>query len=572
MYLIEGLKQDILKAIQKASGEKALDVSVLEYPSDSANGDVAFPCFALAKQLKKAPHAIAEELAESIRLPKGAEKAEAKGPYLNFFLDRAFMYERTVAEAMKLDKAYGKRKAGKKEKVMVEYVSPNNNKPLHLGHIRNGLIGESVCNLLESQGHEAIRTFLLNDRGLAIAKSMVAYRHWGEDLTPSDKGVKGDVFVGDLYVQFDKEAKKDEALDEEAHEMIRKWEAGDEETRKLWKKLNDWVVAGQEESYKRLGFRFDAEYRESDIYKEGKAIVEEGLAKGVFEKDETGAVMARLEDVGLSDKVVLRADGTSLYITQDMTLAKRKEEDRHPDLSLIVVANEQNLHFRQLFAILKKLGYAWADKQKHLSYGYVSLPEGRMKSREGTVVEADELVSALEADAMMEIKQRHLGLDDRELERRSHILAMAALKFYFLEVDIVSDMTFDPKASLAFNGKTGPYLQYMNARIHSILRKSEVKAGKAQAPEAVTDDEHRLISQVLRYPEVVREAAEQLRPSHLANHLYETARALAGFYERVQVLAAPEKERAARINLISAVSIVLENGLDILGIQTLEEM
>lgn len=572
MYLIEELREKAVRTIQKTAGVEEIAGDVLEYPTDPQNGDLAFPCFVLAKEMEKAPPAIAEGLAASIKLPKEFAKVEAKGPYLNFFFDRSRLYEDAVKQALKEKDDYGRRRADKKEKVMVEYVSPNNNKPLHLGHIRNGLIGESVSAMLESQGHEVVRAMLLNDRGLAIAKAMVAYAKWGDGKTPEDVGVKSDRFVGDLYVKFDQKAKDDPSLEDEAHEVIRKWEAGDEETRALWQKLNDWAEAGQQTSYKRLGFCFDVTYKESEIYQEGKKIVDEGLEKGSLKRDETGAVMAPLEADGMPDKVVLRADGTALYITQDLVLAKKKFEDHGLDRSIYVVGNEQNLHMKQLFRILELLGYSWAIKMAHLSYGYVSLPEGRMKSREGTVVEADELLSMLEADAALEIKQRHPTVTDDELVRRAHQLALSALKFYFLEVDIASDMIFDPKASLSFNGKTGPYLQYSYARIRSIMRKADDKLPGMKKPKEVTDEEHRLVMMVSRYPEVLAAAAGQHRPSLLANHLYETARALAGFYEAVQVLNAPDKERAFRLNLISAVALVLKNGLEILGIESPEEM
>lgn len=576
MSHIETIKKDILKAVAKASGEE-LDASVLEYPADAAKGDIALPCFALAKTLKKAPPAIAAELARTLsaRKPKAVRdpvaRIEAKGPYLNFFLDREKLLEAV------LEGVSGQRSVvsgSRAKRVMVEYVSPNNNKPLHLGHIRCGLVGESVCGLLESQGHEAIRALLLNDRGLAIAKSMAAYRRWGNGVEPQEKGMKGDRFVGDLYVQFEKVAKEDPSLEEEAHELIRRWEAGDAETRALWKKIDAWAVAGQEESYKRLGFRFDVRYRESDIYQGGKDIVEEGLAKGVFVRDETGAVKAPLEDAGLPDKVVLRADGTSLYITQDLVLAKRKMEDHAPDLSVIVTANEQNLHFKQLFAILKKLDYEWAGRLVHLSYGYVTLPEGRMKSREGTVVEADDLLSALEADAAIEIKQRHAALGDDETVRRAHQLALGALKFHFLDVDIASDMVFNPKESLSFNGRTGPYLQYMHARVRSLLKKAEGadRSNAKRQTSNVTDAEHRLAMLLARYPETLDRAAASYRPSVLTGHLYDLAKAFAAFYESVPVLAAEAGVRGARLALAEAAGAALKDGLALLGIPAPEEM
>ncbi|WKZ28920.1 MAG: arginine--tRNA ligase [Patescibacteria group bacterium] len=570
MYLIEELKTSLAKALSKATGEE-IAIDALEYPELSENGDLAFPCFSLAKKLKSAPPKIAGDLAAEVKLPKGFDRVEAKGPYLNFFLDRAELVEETAEVVRKAGEAYGDRK-GDHASVMVEYISPNNNKPLHLGHVRNGLIGAALSNLYESQGKKVARALLLNDRGLAIAKAMVAYVKWGNEATPSSLGKKGDHYLGDLYVMYEQAAKKDESLEKEAHDVIRKWEAGDAETRALWKTMSDWCEAGQHETYKRFGFRFDVEYKESEIYQEGKDIVELGLKKGVFKKDETGAVFADLEAYKLPNKIVLRSDGTSLYITQDIFLAKKKFDEGGIDASVYVVGNEQNLHFQQLFKILELLGFAWADKVKHLSYGYVTLPEGRMKSREGTVVDADDLLSALEADAAMEIKQRHATLPDDELVRRAHSVALAAVKFYFLEVDISSDMVYDPKASLSFTGKTGPYLQYMHARIRSLLKKAETETkgegeGRNLAPEEFT-----LAFALARFPEAVHRAASQDRPSLVAAHLYETAKAIAALYENAPVLSASKEDRKARLKLLEAAAVVLKRGAELLGFPVPEEM
>jgi arginyl-tRNA synthetase len=473
---------------------------------------------------------------------------------------------------------------------MVEYVSPNNNKPLHLGHVRNGLLGASVSALLEKRGAEVVRTMILNDRGLSISKSMAAYAKWHEGETPEGAGKKSDAYVGDLYVEFEKGSKDDPSLVDEAHELIRKWEEGDKKTRALWKKLDGWVEEGHARSFERLGFRFDVVDRESDVYLEGKRIVEEGLERGAFERDGTGAVIARLEAHGLPDKVMLRADGTSVYITQDLALAKKRFERDGIDRLIYVVGNEQDLHFRQLFKILELLGREWASKLSHLSYGYVRLPEGRMKSREGTIVEADDLLDALEKDAAEAVKERHAGLDEDEVARRARIIAGGALKYHFLEVDPASDMVYDPKASLSFTGRTGPYLQYMHARIRSIIRKaespgtsyesdsaraevlSERSESKEPSHRSVSDEEHALAKLLARYPETVELAADGLKPSLVAHHLYELAKAFAAFYENVPVLEAPGPERAARLALVRAVERVLNEGLSLLGIDAPEEM
>ncbi|HTK59910.1 MAG TPA: arginine--tRNA ligase [Candidatus Baltobacteraceae bacterium] len=571
MYLIESLRASLAEALSAAAGAD-LHEHLLEYPELPENGDLAFPCFALAKHLKKAPAAIAAEIAAAIALPEGFARVETKGPYLNFFLDRAALVEKAAEEALMTGSRFGDRKVGHDEKVMVEYVSPNNNKPLHLGHVRNGLIGESVSSLLESQGHEVVRAMLLNDRGLAIAKAMVAYAKWGQGRTPEAAGMKGDHFVAEYYVMFESKLKAGEAgLEEEAQTVIRKWEEGDAETRALWKTMGEWCVRGQHETYARLGFRFDAIYKESEIYTEGKAIVEEGVAKGAFMKGEDGHVEAKLEPFGMPDKVLLRSNGTALYITQDLYLAKKKFDDEDLDRSIYVVGNEQNLQMRQLFKILELAGYPWAAKLEHLSYGYVTLPEGRMKSREGTVVDADDLLSALESDAALEIRQRHPALSDDELVRRAHQVALAAVKFYFLEVDIASDMVYDPKASLAFTGKTGPYLQYMHARIRSIVRKAAEAAPEGEGRHAV-EEEFRLALSVARFPESVRRAAEQSRPSLVAQQIYEIAKAVAALYEKAQVLAASKEDRDARLKLLEAADAALVRGMALLGFSAPDEM
>ncbi|HJV33183.1 MAG TPA: arginine--tRNA ligase, partial [Patescibacteria group bacterium] len=327
----------------------------------------------------------------------------------------------------------------------------------------------------------------------------------------------------------------------------------------------------QHETYGRFGFRFDAVYKESEIYKEGKAIVEEGVMKGAFLKADDGHVEAKLEPFGMPDKVLLRSNGTALYITQDLYLAKKKFEDYGLDRSLYVVGNEQNLQMRQLFKILELAGYPWATKLEHLSYGYVTLPEGRMKSREGTVVDADDLLSALEADAALEIRQRHQALSDDELVRRAHAVALAAVKFYFLEVDIASDMVYDPKASLAFTGKTGPYLQYMHARIRSIARKAAETPAEGEGRHAV-EEEFRLAWSVARFPESVRRAAESSRPSLVAQQIYEIAKAVAALYEKAQVLNASKEDRGARLKLLEAADAALVRGMALLGFSAPDEM
>ena len=560
MHLIDRIKKEAGDALRTALGAAAPDMDLaaaLVYPEDGANGDLSFPCFQLAKALKTAPPKIAADLSAKLALPAGFARVEAKGSYLNFFLEPSQLITGAVAATLEAGESYGNSVTDRPEKLMIEYISPNTSKPLHIGHIRNGLIGTTVFNLLKSQGHQVIRALLFNDRGLAIAKAMVAYRRWAEGATPESSGMKGDHFVAKWYVMYGQKEKEGvPGLDEEAHEAIRRWEADDAETWKLWKTMNDWCEAGHRDTYRKIGFNFDVEYKESDIYLQGKEIVEDGLRRGVFEKDVTGAVVARLEKYGLPDKFLLRADGTSLYITQDLYLAKKRVEEYGLDSLVYVVGTEQDLQFQQIFKILELLGFPWASKLMRLGYGYVKLLGGRIKSREGTVADADDLISALETDAALEIKQRHATITDDELIRRAHQVAMAAVKFYFLEVDITTEMNYDPKASLAFTGKTGPYLQYMHARIQSIIRHAEGEPPKpAYLGRQVVPEEKTLAFLIAQWPEVVRAAAASFRPNLVAQHLN----------------ASPE-DRAARLSIIAAAALVLKNGLKLLGIEAPEEM
>ncbi len=567
---LTSIKQELIGFIHQLYPDAVITVDDFSTPPKPELGDLAFGCFMVAKVTKLAPGKIAADLAAALFSETDIiTKAIAAGPYVNFFINQSAFVSSvaaTSAPAIPPGPAAG-------SKAMVEYVSPNNNKPLHLGHVRNGAIGAAIANLLEARGAKVVRSLVLNDRGMAIAKAMVAYSRWANGATPTTLDLKGDHYLGDLYVQYDKAEKAgDKTLEDEAHNMIKKWEDGDSETRALWQMLGEWCEAGQHATYNRLGFHFDIEYKESELYLHGKELVEEGLAKGIFIKDETGAVIAQLEEHGLPNKVVLRADGTSLYITQDLYLAKKKADDEQLDTSIYVVANEQNLHFKQLFKILELLGYPWASKLRHLSYGLVTLPEGRMKSREGTVVDADDLLTSLETDAATEIRQRYPDLADEAVGIRAHQVAIAAVKFHFLEVDIASDSVYDPKESLSFNGRTGPYVQYMHARIASILRKADATPISEAAAMGVVDGEFRLAVTIAEYPEAVAKAADQLRPSLVALHLYTVAKAVAAFYEDVPVLSANLNDRTRRLQLLSAASNALRHGLNILGIEAPEEM
>ena len=574
------------------------DVSLSPAPSHTG-ADLAFPCFPLARAWKKNPAQIAQEMAAGIPTGDLLASVEAAGPYLNLRLSRAAVSARVLAA---VDASYGDSDRQSGQSVMMEYVSPNTNKPLHLGHVRNAVLGRCVANLTASQGAKVHRTDIINDRGIHIAKSMMAYQRFGNGETPESTGEKGDHFVGRYYVEFDKalraerqawekekgidlstlkeqEAKKageqflaESPLMRDTREMLQAWEAEDEEVRALWKKMNGWVYEGFEATFSRLGIEFDKHYYESDIFQGGREIILDALERGVFEKADNGAVVAPLSKHGkLNDKVVLRADGTGLYITQDINLAAIKFEEFGLDRSLYCVGSEQNYYFQQLKATLQLLGFDWADGVEHLSYGMVYLPDGKMKSREGTVVDADDLMVQVTELARQAIQERDDSLAEDDLASRSEAIGLAALVFEMLMVGRETDIQFDPKKSVAFEGKTGPYLQYVYARISSILR----KAGDWTAPEApsVDDDETwSLAHGLLYYPMVVADAAESLDPSRLTSFLIDQTQAFNVFYNKRRVLDVEEPERSTRLALLSAFRSMLGHGLRLLAIEPLEEM
>ncbi|MBD3333940.1 MAG: arginine--tRNA ligase, partial [Candidatus Eisenbacteria bacterium] len=483
-------------------------------------GDLALPCFPLAKLLRKPPPAIAQEIVRAHpqgipgdRLAAGGadpdlpsvEALQAAGPYVNLRFRLGELAQWLFRRVLGGDPPYGP-PAEQGRKVVVEYSAPNTNKPLHLGHVRNNVLGMSLSNVLEAAGQRVVRVNMVNDRGIHICKTMVAYRRWGQGRTPEQAGVKPDHFVGRLYVRFDAELKREEeawrraggagdeeafleesTLMQEARECLRRWEAGDGETRSLWERMNEWVYEGFQQTYARMGCRFDRWYLESETYKLGKKVVEEGLERGVFYRRPDGSVWARLEEQGLQDKLVLRSDGTSVYITQDLGTAVQRFADERMDRSLYVVGSEQELHFRNLFAILKQLGHEWADRCEHVSYGLVNLPGGmgKLKSREGRAVDADTLLDELQRLALSRIEEAIAeGKLERDevgnLQEAAERVGQAALKVYLLQVSAEKNIVYDPDATLSFTGDTGPAIQYSHARIHGILRKGLERGLPAQ--------------------------------------------------------------------------------------------
>ncbi len=481
--------------------------------------------------------------------------------------------------------------------VMIEYSSPNTNKPLHLGHVRNNLLGWALANVMEANGNKVVKTNIVNDRGIHICKSMLAWQLFGNGETPETSGKKGDHLIGDYYVAFDKHyreqvkeliaqgmdedtAKQEAPLIKEAHDMLVKWEQNDPGVRSLWKRMNDWVYAGFDETYKALGVGFDKIYYESDTYLEGKEKVEEGLEKGLFYRREDGSVWADLTSDGLDEKLLLRSDGTSVYMTQDIGTAKLRFQDFPIDKMIYVVGNEQNYHFQVLSILLDKLGFKWGKDLVHFSYGMVELPNGKMKSREGTVVDADELIATMIADArqMSADKVNKLeGITDEEAQEIARIVGLGALKYFILKVDARKNMLFNPEESIDFNGNTGPFIQYTYARIRSILRKAAEQG--IQIPETLSSDtnlstkEISLIQHLQDFATAVRQAGQDYNPSCIANYCYELVKEYNQFYHDFSILREEDNDKKLlRLVLSAAVSQVIKNGMGLLGIEMPERM
>lgn len=591
------IKGKVVEAIKEIYGQDIEEKTVqIQKTRREFEGDLTVVVFPFLRFSKKSPEETANDLGNFLK-----EKVEAipafnvvKG-FLNLVVDNSYWIS-VLNEAL-VTKEYGfTAPTADSKKVMIEYSSPNTNKPLHLGHIRNNLLGYSVAQILKANGHEVIKVNLVNDRGIHICKSMLAWLRFGEGETPESTGIKGDHLVGKYYVKFDKEYKKEiEALvadgmdaDEakkqaplllEAQEMLRKWEAGEEETVALWRKMNDWVLAGFDITYKKMGVDFDKVYFESDTYKKGKAIVEKGLADGVLYQKDTGSIWANLEADGLDHKLLLRDDGTSVYMTQDIGTAFERFDEFNIDEHVYVVGNEQNYHFQVLSLILGKLGYKWHDKIQHLSYGMVELPEGKMKSREGTVVDADDLMQEMvntARDTSRELGKLE-GYSEEEAEDVFTKVAMGALKYFILKVDPKKNMMFNPKESIDFNGNTGPFIQYTYARIQSVLRKA-VDAGievpeKAATNINIAEKESVLIQMIANYPTVVKEAGKETSPAQISNFVYDLVKEYNQFYHDFPVAKEENVElRAFRLVLSKQVGAIIKSGMSLLGIGVPERM
>ena len=538
-------------------------------------GDFTLVVFPLLRVTRQSPDATGTSIGEW--LTANCEEISAfnsvKG-FLNLSLSNA--YWRTELEIIASDADFGQLPSTGR-KVMVEFSSPNTNKPLHLGHVRNNLLGASVSDLLKAAGNDVIKTTLVNDRGVHICKSMYAWQERFDGATPESTGKKGDHLVGDCYVEFAKMEKENPAVMDDVHEMLVKWEQEDPAVRQLWQMMNEWVFAGFEQTYKSLGISFDKTYYESQTYLLGKELVQRGLDSGVFVKDPDGSVWCDLTADGLDRKLLLRSDGTSVYITQDIGTAERRFSEYSLDSHIYVVGDEQNYHFQVLKLVLKKLGFDWSDQIFHLSYGMVELPEGKMKSREGTVVDADDLIEKMyeEAKATSEESGKLAEMSDEEKSKLYSMIGLGALKYFILKVDPRKKMLFNPKESIDFNGNTGPFIQYTHARIQSILRKADAQGVQPAVAAGVelNAKEIRLVQLLDSYPQKVREAAAAFSPAVIANYCYDLAKEFNQYYHDTTILKEPEQSvLAMRLALISTIASVLRKGMKILGIELPDRM
>ncbi len=538
-------------------------------------GDYTLVVFPLLKISRNSPENTGKAIGEHFiaNVPEVASYNCVKG-FLNISLSQ--VYWNGVLARIASDASYGQLPSTGKT-VMVEFSSPNTNKPLHLGHVRNNLLGSSVSDILKAAGHNVIKTTLVNDRGVHICKSMYAWQKRFNGATPESSGKKGDHLVGDCYVEYAKMEKENPAVLDDVHKMLVDWEAGDPEVRALWAKMNQWVFDGFDQTYKALGISFDKTYYEHDTYLLGKELVREGLEKGVFVQDPDGSVWCDLTNDGLDRKIVQRSDGTSVYITQDLGTAERRFAENSLDSHVYVVGNEQDYHFQVLKLILGKLGFEWAERIYHLSYGMVELPEGKMKSREGTVVDADDLIEEMyvQSKATSEASGKLADLNDDEKDKLYHMIGLGALKYFILKVDPKKTMLFDPKESIDFNGNTGPFIQYTHARICSILRKAAEQGFKPglSSGAQLSAKEIRLVKILASFPGKVQEAADGFSPAVLANYSYDLAKEFNQYYHDTSILKEPDADLLAmRLELASNVAKVLSKAMSLLGIQLPERM
>ena len=592
MSLQNDLTQKVIEAVKQLY---QVELPTVEFQPTRKDfeGDITVVVFPMLRFVKGNPVQIGTQIGEYLQKHVDeVAKCNVVQGFLNIVIEDA--YYLNFFNAIKDEVDFGYVQTASKDAVMVEYSSPNTNKPLHLGHIRNNLLGYSVAEILKASGKKVYKTQIINDRGIHICKSMLAWQKFGEGETPDTSGLKGDHLVGKYYVAFDKaykeeiadlvakgvekeKAEKEAPILLEAQEMLRKWEAGDEAVVSLWKMMNGWVYEGFDTTYKNLGVDFDTLYYESDTYLLGRDVVKDGLEKGVFFKKEDGSVWIDLTEDGLDEKIVLRSDGTAVYMTQDIGTAIQRVTD-FPDINGMVytVGNEQDYHFKVLFLILKKLGYKWAEQLYHLSYGMVDLPSGKMKSREGTVVDADDLIRSME-DTAAEISQelgKLEGYSEAEKKELYRIIGLGALKYYILKVDPKKRILFNPEESVDFQGNTGPFIQYTYARIQSILRKADnVGSSAVETALELHEKEKELLKQIQLFPETVQLAAENYSPALIANYTYDLVKEFNSFYQQVSILGeSDEQKKQFRVQLSRKVGEVIQSAFRLLGIQVPERM
>ena len=594
-----------LAAVKELYGQEVAEKMVqLQKTKKEFEGNLTLVVFPFLKISHKKPDETAREIGEYIKQNcEAIADFNAVGGFLNLVIDKKAWL--ALLNEMNQNEKFGEKPVTEASPlVMIEYSSPNTNKPLHLGHVRNNLLGWSLAQIMEANGNRVVKTNIVNDRGIHICKSMLAWLKFGNGETPETSGKKGDHLIGDYYVAFDKhyraevaelkakfvaegmdeeqaekKAKEESPLIKEAHEMLVKWEQNDPEVRALWKKMNDWVYAGFDETYKALGVGFDKIYYESNTYLVGKKKVEEGLAKGLFFRKDDNSVWADLTNEGLDQKLLLRSDGTSVYMTQDIGTAEMRFNDFPIDKMIYVVGNEQNYHFQVLSILLDRLGFKWGKELVHFSYGMVELPNGKMKSREGTVVDADDLIAAMVADAKQTSEELGKFKDMSEEERNeiARIVGLGALKYFILKVDARKNMLFNPEESIDFNGNTGPFIQYTYARIRSILRKAQAEGISIPATLADTmplnEKEIELIQKLNEFGAAVEQAGKDYSPSGIANYCYELTKAFNQFYHDYSILGADtEEEKVVRLVLAQNVGKTLKNGMALLGIEVPERM
>lgn len=596
MSIDQIIAQGVAKAVKELYGvDTPADKIVPQTTRKEFEGNLTVVVFPWVKAARKSPEMVGEEIGRwLVDNEPAVDRFNVVKGFLNIVIEPTFWC--SVLEHIEDTPDFGIT-APKADSplVMVEYSSPNTNKPLHLGHVRNNLLGYSLAEILKACGNRVVKTNIVNDRGIHICKSMLAWQKWGNGATPESTGMKGDHLIGDFYVMFDKhfraevkqlmeeknlsedEAKQQSPLMAEAREMLRRWEEKDPEVRKLWEMMNSWVYAGFDETYRRLGVNFDKIYYESQTYLEGKAKVLEGLEKGIMTRDADGSVWADLTDAGLDRKLLLRSDGTSVYMTQDIGTAKLRFQDYPIDKMIYVVGNEQNYHFQVLSLLLDRLGFKWGKDLVHFSYGMVELPEGKMKSREGTVVDADDLMEEMVSGAREVSRDlgKLDGLTDAEIDEISEIVGLGALKYFLLKVDPRKNMLFNPKESIDFNGNTGPFIQYTYARIRSVLRKAAEQGLAATGYAGVQPNEKEitLIQTLADFPDTVQEAGRTYSPAIIANYVYELVKQYNQFYHDYSILREEDPAvRSLRLALCDATARVVATGMGLLGIRVPERM